>query len=114
MKTISIAEIPKTRRKKIKKTKTRARALSPSSAKRLCTVVKASYKAKYPKHHKDKHKKIEISTRIFQLKYLSRIFMAPKHPKCGRVCDVYVPTDLYDHPLHCSQGYNSDFEPFFQ
>jgi hypothetical protein len=114
MKGISMAEIPKIHRKKIKKTETRARALSPSSAKKLCTFVKASYKAKYPKHHKDKHRKIEISTRIFQLTYLSRNFMAPKLPKCGRVCDVYLPIDLFDHPLHCPQGYHSDFELFFQ
>jgi hypothetical protein len=100
------------RRRKFLKSKSRVQALSHESAKTISGVIKASYKAKYPRHHRAG--KIEIKTKNFQLTHLSKYSMMPKHPKCGKLGDVYVPMDIRDHPSNCAPGCPSDFELFFQ
>jgi hypothetical protein len=106
--------ISKISRRKFQKSKSRVQALSHESARKISEVIKASYKAKYPKHHRDRDRKIEIRTKNFQLTHLTKNSMVPKHPKCGKLGDVYVPMDIRDHPSHRTPGYPSDFELFSQ
>jgi hypothetical protein len=105
---------PKIRRRTFFKSKSLVQALSTDSAKIVCAAIKASYKAKHVRIHRDREGKIEIKTKNFQLTHLAKDSTVPKHPKCGKLGDVYVPMDIRDHPSHYAPGYRSDFELFFQ
>jgi hypothetical protein len=101
-------------RKTFCKSKSLAQALKRDSAKTICGAIKASFKAKHSRHHREREGNIEIKTKNFKLTHLAKNSTVPKHPKCGKLGDVFVPMEIRDHPSHCAPGYGSDFELFFQ
>jgi hypothetical protein len=109
-----MGETPKIRRRTSFKRKSLAQALSIDSAKTICAAIKASFKAKYVRIHRDREGKIEIKTKNFKLTHLAKDSTVPKHAKCGKLGDVYVPMDICDHPSHYAPGYRSDFGLFLQ